>query len=205
MMPVRPPIRNMERKPRQKSIGDANEILPPYIVASQLKNLMPVGTETRNVAATKKRSCVRAHAHGEHVVRPDAEADEGDGRGGGGHEFVAEQHLAREDGDDLGHHAENRQDQDVDFRVAEEPEQVLPQVRRAAVLRRRKNGPRDAGRASTMTRDAVSGGMATRMSTEVQIHGPGEEREFAERHTGGPHHQDGGEEVDCRRRRCRRR
>ena len=59
MMPVRPPIRNMERKPRQKSIGDATRILPPYIVASQLKNLMPVGTETRKVAATKKRSCVR--------------------------------------------------------------------------------------------------------------------------------------------------
>ena len=45
MMPVRPPIRNIDRKPMQKSIGEAKEIRPPYMVASQLKNLMPVGME----------------------------------------------------------------------------------------------------------------------------------------------------------------
>ena len=40
----------------QNSIGEANEIRPPYIVASQLKNLMPVGIETARLATTKKRS-----------------------------------------------------------------------------------------------------------------------------------------------------
>ena len=59
MMPVRPPIRNIDRKPMQKSIGEANEIRPPYIVASQLKNLMPVGMEIMKVDTTKKRSAVR--------------------------------------------------------------------------------------------------------------------------------------------------
>ena len=43
----------------QKSIGEANEIRPPYMVASQLKNLMPVGMEIRKVDTTKKRSAVR--------------------------------------------------------------------------------------------------------------------------------------------------
>ena len=59
MMPVRPPIRNIERKPVQKSIGEANEIRPPYMVASQLKNLMPVGIEIVKVDTMKKRSAVR--------------------------------------------------------------------------------------------------------------------------------------------------
>src|SRR5437868_6444485 len=59
MMPVRPPIRNIDKKPMQNSIGASNEILPPYIVASQLKNLMPVGTEISSVEATKKKFCVR--------------------------------------------------------------------------------------------------------------------------------------------------
>ena len=131
----------------QNSIGEANEIRPPYIVASQLKNLMPVGMEMSRLDTTKKRSCGPAHAHGEHVVRPDAQADEGDGRGGGGHELVAEQHLAREDRDDLGDHAEDRQDQDVDLRMAEEPEQVLPQVAPSRRSARRRSGPRGCGRA----------------------------------------------------------
>ena len=37
----------------QNSIGDAKRILPPYIVASQLKILMPVGTTTSIVATMK--------------------------------------------------------------------------------------------------------------------------------------------------------
>src|SRR5439155_26669783 len=40
---VRPAHRNWKRKPQAKSIGVANRIRPPYIVATQLKILMPVG------------------------------------------------------------------------------------------------------------------------------------------------------------------
>ena len=58
MMPVRPPIKNIDRKPATNSIGEANEMRPPYIVASQLKNLMPVGIETSRLETTKKRSSV---------------------------------------------------------------------------------------------------------------------------------------------------
>src|SRR5207253_6383581 len=54
MTPVSPAIRNWNRKPQQKSMGVARLILPPYIVASQLKILMPVGMATNSVAAAKK-------------------------------------------------------------------------------------------------------------------------------------------------------
>ena len=41
-------------KPRAKSSGVSNLSCPPHIVASQLKNLMPVGTAIRNVKKLKK-------------------------------------------------------------------------------------------------------------------------------------------------------
>ena len=145
-MPVRPPIRNIDRKPKANSIGEAKRIRPPYIVASQLKNLMPVGIETRKLATAKNMSSGATHADAEHVVRPDAHADERDSHRGRGHELVAEQHLAREDGNDFGNHAEDRQDQDVNLGMAEEPKQMLPEDGRAAVLRRRRNERRVAGR-----------------------------------------------------------
>ena len=75
------------------------------------------------------------HAGGEHVVRPDDERQDRDGRGGVHHRRVAEQRLARERGDDLRHDAERRQDHDVDLGVAEEPEDVLEHHRIAAAGR----------------------------------------------------------------------
>ena len=147
MMPVRPPIRNIDRKPRRTASARRSEIRPPYIVASQLKNLMPVGIETSKAGRGEEHVLRPAHADREHVVRPDAQADEGDGHRGRRHELVAEQHLAREDRDDLGNHAEDRQDQDVDLGVAEEPEQVLPELGRAAVLRVEEMRSQVAGRA----------------------------------------------------------
>ena len=49
------------------------------------------------------------------------------------HALVAEQRLAAEHRDDLGDDAEERQRDDVDLGVAEEPEQVLPEDRAAVV------------------------------------------------------------------------
>ena len=45
---------------------------------------------------------------------------------------IAPQRLARGRGDHFGDDAESRQDQNVDLRVAEEPEEVLPEDRTAA-------------------------------------------------------------------------
>ena len=43
-MPERPPITNIDRKPRANSIGVVNRIRPFHMVASHEKILMPVGT-----------------------------------------------------------------------------------------------------------------------------------------------------------------
>ena len=62
-----------------------------------------------------------------HVVRPDARRQGRDGDRGEDEGLVAEDRLAREDRQHLADDAEERQRDDVDLRVAEEPEQVLPQ------------------------------------------------------------------------------
>src|SRR5262245_51111889 len=77
----------------------------------------------------------RSHADGEHVVRPDAQADEGDHHHRRDHNRVSEDGLARKDRNDLREAGEGRNDQDVDFRMAEDPEEMLPQHRGAAGLR----------------------------------------------------------------------
>src|SRR5690606_23057143 len=74
--------------------------------------------------------------HGEHVMRPDHEADHADGDHGVGHAEIAEDRLLREGRRHMAYDAEARQDHDVDFRVAEEPEQMLVENRVAAELRR---------------------------------------------------------------------
>src|SRR5258708_40320622 len=61
------------------------------------------------------------------MVRPHHEAQKANGDGGPGDGGVAEDRLAREDRQHLLNHAEGRQDEDVDFGMAEEPEEVLPE------------------------------------------------------------------------------
>jgi hypothetical protein len=69
------------------------------------------------------------------VVRPDAQADKADGDRSRHHRRIAEDGLAREDGNDLVDEGERRQHQDVDLGMAEDPEEVHPQHGRAARLR----------------------------------------------------------------------
>jgi len=53
MIPDSPPITNIDRKPTANSMGVWKRSLPPYIVASQLNILMPVGIETSRLATAK--------------------------------------------------------------------------------------------------------------------------------------------------------
>ena len=71
----------------------------------------------------------RPQPRGEHMVGPDAEPDEADRDPGEHHELIPEQGLPREDRQDLREDAEGGEDQHVDLRVSEEPEEVLPQDR----------------------------------------------------------------------------
>lgn len=52
-MPVSPPIVNKNMNPTAQIIGVVNLTLPPYIVAIQLKILIPVGTAIIIVAEVK--------------------------------------------------------------------------------------------------------------------------------------------------------
>ena len=122
-------------------------MLPPQMVASQLKILMPVGTEMTMVEKHEEGVGAGGHADGEHVVRPDAEADEADADRGGDHGRIAEDGLAREDGNDLVGEGEGGQHQDVNLGMAEDPEEVHPEDGRAAGLRVEEVASRDSGRA----------------------------------------------------------
>jgi len=53
IIPVNPPKVNKNMNPLAKSMGVVNTIVPPNIVAIQLKILIPVGTAMIIVAAVK--------------------------------------------------------------------------------------------------------------------------------------------------------
>lgn len=53
MIPVKPPVVKRKINPRAHSIGVSYLIREPWIVASHLKTLMPVGTAIIIVAAVK--------------------------------------------------------------------------------------------------------------------------------------------------------
>lgn len=53
MIPVRPPTVKRKIKPNAHNIGVENVILFPWIVASHLNTLIPVGTAIIMVAAVK--------------------------------------------------------------------------------------------------------------------------------------------------------
>ena len=71
----------------------------------------------------------RVHPGREHVMSPDQEPDQADSRGREHQALVAEQVLAGERGQHLGHNPHSRQHHDVDGRVGIEPEEVLPEDR----------------------------------------------------------------------------
>ena len=120
---------NCETRPTAKSIAVVNLNDPWNIVADPVEDLHAGRNRDQHGAAGEDR--VRGGA--KPVVNmwcdPDAEAEEGDRGEGVDHDRVAEERLAREDRDDLRDDAEGRQDQNVDLRVTEDPEEVLPEQR----------------------------------------------------------------------------
>ena len=122
------------------------------------------------------------------MVGPHAPAHEADGDAREHHERVAEDRLAGEHRDDLGHDAEGGQDQDVDLRVPEDPEQVLPQQRVGALLHDEEVGVEEPveGEQEQRHRDHRHGEHEQHLDDEAH---PGEHRHLHERHAGRPHVQ----------------
>src|SRR6266851_191345 len=69
---------------------------------------------------------VCAHADCEHVMGPYTHANEPDRDRGSYHYRITEDRLAREDWDNLGDEGEGWEDQDIDLRMSENPEEMHP-------------------------------------------------------------------------------
>ena len=124
---------NSAMKPTQNSSGILNSIVPRHSVPIQLKIFTPVGIAISIELSIAKIDDRLGQGRREHVVGPHEEAEEADRGGGGGDRLVAEDRLAREHRQDLRDDPEGGQHHDVDLGVPEEPEEVLPQQRRAAL------------------------------------------------------------------------
>ena len=135
------------------------------------------------------------HAHRVHVVRPHHEADAADRDHRIGHAEIAEHRLLGEGRDDLADHAEAGQDQDVDFGMAEEPEQMLEQHRIAAAV-----GGEERGAEIAVGEQHGDGAGQHRQRQQQQEHGhqdrPHEQRHLVQGHARRAHVEDGGDEID---------
>ena len=94
MTPERPPIVNCETRPIANSIGVVNFSDPREHRADPVEDLHAGRDRDQHRGAGEDRVRGRAEAGGEHVVRPDAEAEEGDRRERVDHDRVAEERLA---------------------------------------------------------------------------------------------------------------
>ena len=92
-------------------------------------------------------------------------------------------------------HAEARKDQDVDFRVAEEPEQMLEQQRIAAAFGREERGAEIAVGEQHGDRAREHGQRQQQQEHRDQDR-PHEQRHLVQRHAGCAHVEDRGDEVD---------
>jgi hypothetical protein len=106
-----------------------------------------------------------------------------------GHRVVAEDRLPREDREDVGRDAHGGQDQDVDLRVAEEPEEVLPEERLAAA-----RGVEEVRPGHAVEQQHAEAGGEDREREEEEDRGdeerPDDEREAEPRHARRPHVDD---------------
>ncbi len=126
----------------------------------QAKTWIVVGITTIIDRGREEDERHRRHPGREHVVRPDAEADEDDEQLGDRDEREGDHPPLRERRDDRRRDPERGHDEDVDLGVAEDPEEVLPEQRRRRRARRRRSGSRRCAASSRKTRSTVSDGSA---------------------------------------------
>ena len=135
------------------------------------------------------------HAHGEHVVRPDDEAEEGNRRRGIHHRVVAKQPLAGKRRDDGADDAEGRQNHDVHLGMPEEPENVLEHHRVTTA----RGGEETGGKVLVGQQHGHRAGQHGH-DRDQQVGGdqpgPDEQRHFQQRHAGRTHVENGHDDVD---------
>ena len=149
----------------------------------------------------ERRDRNRAQSGGEHVVRPHTPSEETDRDAGEDDDRVAEQRLAREDRQGLGHDAHAGEDEDVDLGMAEQPEEVLIEEGVAPAVRIEEERPEVA---IEVHHDHRNGDDRDRECGEERDHEhhPHEHRHAHERHPGRAQVEDRDDEVDGRGRRA---
>ena len=128
-MPLNPPLINSETKPIENKAARREPNAGAPDGAQPVECLDGRGNGDQQRRDRENRSKERAHAADEHVMAPDDEAQSGDRHHRVNHHLVAENRLAAERRQDVGRDSHRGKDHDVDLRMAEEPEQVLPQQR----------------------------------------------------------------------------
>ncbi len=113
---------------------------------------------------------------------------------------VAEQRLARERRQHLGHDPHGRQDQDVHFGVAENPEEVLPQKGRRAGTGQEEMRAEETVEHQQQEHDGEDRERRNDNELRDERH-PREHGQPHHRHPGRPQVQDGDDEVEPRRER----
>ena len=179
----------------QKSIGASKRSLPPYMVAIQLKILIPVGTPTSIVEAAKKVFDAGGHADGEHVMRPDAEADEANCHNRPHHGGAAKNGLREKTGI-ISERTRSREDKNVDFRMPKNPEEMLPQHSGAARLRIEKVCAEIAIQFKHDLRRGKRRQSNQNQPAESTTHQPHEQRHLARRHSRTTHRKRRSNHID---------
>jgi hypothetical protein len=134
-------------------------------------------------------------AGGDHVVHPQAEAQEACGDQGQNDPAVADQPDPDHGRQDHRDHGGGRQEDDVDLRMAEEPELVLPQQRVATLL-----GQEERPLEAALQLQQGAGEDQRREGEHdhpgEHQHRPGVHRHLVERHARRPRAQDADDDLD---------
>ncbi len=155
---------------------------------------------------------VRAHAADEHVMAPDEESQQTDREDRKHHRAIAEDGLASKGRKNVRGRAHAGQDRDVNFRMTKEPEQMLPENRRAAGVTGSLDTPTEpltyrppgmkklvpAIRSSSKKNSAAEQHRKRKQSQHRRGKpGPAGERHAHQRHSFGAHVEQCSDEVKC--------
>src|ERR1700739_264412 len=140
-------------------------------------------------------------------MAPHAKTQEADAADGANHRSIAEDRLAGKSREQMRGHTHSRQNRDVHLGMSEEPEQVLPQERRTALVPSNDliRNDQPAGNEETGAREAIEQKQDARREQYAESQqckdrgyepGPACKRHAPERHALGTEVNQSGDEVE---------